>query len=75
MAVRGRMGYLPAFVLEELNEIKQEKKLIKNNIAFYEMVRFARVGRELDRLRKLDFSKPMLNMPKKLVKKYRKGAK
>ena len=69
---RGRMKYLPAYVLDELEQIKQEQRVNKDNLALFEMVKYSKVGRELDRIRRLDFSKPILGIPKKVQKKYGK---
>lgn len=52
---KGRMKYLPSEVLREIDDIKAEHKIVKDNVAMRKMVDYTRVGRELERIRSLNF--------------------
>ena len=65
MPIRGRMKYVPAYVIEEIEQIKRETRVTKDNIAMFKMVEGSRVARELERIKRLDFTMPPLLMPKK----------
>jgi hypothetical protein len=54
MTPRGRMIYVPKNVLVEAEKIMQSKK-IKRVDALNDLVKYARVGREAERIYKFDF--------------------
>lgn len=49
---KGRMGYVPKVVLDELENIKADHELQGNSEAYLKMVKFAQVGREIERARR-----------------------
>lgn len=57
MAKRGRMKWMPAVVIDELEDIKREDDLIADAEACRKLVKYARVGREAQRMMRLDWSK------------------
>jgi len=54
MTPRGRMIYVPKNVLSEAEKIMQSKN-IKRVAALNELVKYAKVGREAERIYKFDF--------------------
>jgi len=54
---KGKNKYVPLFMLDEINDIKREKKLISDVEAMQKMVKYSRVSREMERLINLDWSK------------------
>lgn len=54
---KGRMKYCPPSVIDEIEDIKREDELFGDSEAFRKMVKYARVGREAQRMIKLDWSK------------------
>jgi len=69
MPIKGRMKYLPSMVMEEIEQIKRENRIFKDNYAMIEMVKYARVGRELERIKNFNFAKPPL---RSIMKKKRR---
>ena len=70
MAKRGRMVYVPAIVIDEIEDIKQEEEIVVGSEAFRKLVKHARIGREVDRLSRLDFrSKPIIDSFRKKKKR------
>ena len=69
MPIKGRMKYLPSMVMEEIEQIKRENRIFKDNYAMREMVKYARVGRELERIKNFNFTKPPL---RSIMKKRRR---
>lgn len=57
VTLKGRMQYIPPVILVELNDIMRENRLENKSQAFKEMAKYTRVGRELERMARLDFSK------------------
>lgn len=55
MAKRGKMKYLPANVLKELEDIKLSEGLFSDSEALNKMARYSSFGREADRITSLDF--------------------
>lgn len=55
MAKRGGINYVPRVVIDYVGEIQKDKGCSKSE-AFKETVRYAEVGRELERIIKLDWS-------------------
>jgi len=55
--ITGKHRWCPAPVIDELEDIKREDGIPKDNDAFNKMVKYARVGRETKRLITFDFSK------------------
>ena len=54
---RGRIVYCPSKTLEELDRIRMELDIKKRSQAFIEMVKYSEVGREAERLLKIDFKR------------------
>ena len=52
---KGRMKYVPAIVIDEVEDIQREDKIGEDAQAFRELVGYARVGREMKRIMKLDW--------------------
>jgi len=57
MAKRGTMKYVPVVVIEEVGDIMREDDIIQSSEAFRKLVKYARVGREVNRMWRLDFSR------------------
>lgn len=57
MATKGRMSYIPPIIIDEMEDIRRENGIGKQAEALKEMVRYARVGREMERIIKLDWNK------------------
>jgi hypothetical protein len=55
MTMPGRMRYVPFSVIDEAEDIRAEKNLRKVSDAMREMVRYSQLGREAERIVKLDF--------------------
>lgn len=53
---KGKVGYIPPAVLDELGDIMKEDKVFSQAEAFRNFVQYSRVGREAKRLIRLDFS-------------------
>ena len=49
--------YVPPAVITELDDIMRENQINSKADAFKDLTKYARVGREAERLMKLDFSK------------------
>lgn len=56
----GRMIWCPDMLIKEIEDIMEEDKLEENKFALRELVKYARVGRELNRIKKLDFRRKPL---------------
>lgn len=52
---RGRMKYIPAVLVEELHDLKQETKIQRDAEAFEKIAQYSQVGREAERLAKFKF--------------------
>lgn len=87
MAKKGKVGWIPGIILDEVDDIMQEDDLEVNSEACKKLVKYARVGREVNRMRKFPylFSKPHNQSPVdvypnetiggfKKVKKKKKGS-
>ena len=61
--VKGRHKWCPAFVIDELQDIKREDGMKNDPDAFKSMVKYARVGREAQRLMTFNFSKYKHRLP------------
>ena len=60
---KGKKLYVPPVLIDEIEDIKREESLDGNSVAMRKMVEHARVGREVERLVKLDFSKAIPRVP------------
>jgi len=66
MGKRGRNMYVPSIVIDEIEDIKIEEDIGAGAEAFRKLAKHARIGRELDRIRKLDFRhRPLVDNEKK----------
>jgi metal-responsive CopG/Arc/MetJ family transcriptional regulator len=77
MSKNGRIIYVPHEMVVELDDLMEEKKINKKSVAIRKLTKYARVGREVERIKKLDFgwlpTKNFEVIPKK--KKKRRGRK
>lgn len=81
MVNKGKMLWIPAYVLDELEDLIREENITGSNQrckAWIKLTQYTRVGRELNRLRHLNFSNKMQPPPriyrfKQAVKGLRKG--
>lgn len=55
MAQKGQNKYVPAIVITELEDLKIEHNINLDHVAMTKMVQYTRVGREIERIMKLDF--------------------
>lgn len=55
--------WLPPVIIDEMDDIKREDDLIKNVEAFNKMVKYCRIGREMKRLNRFDFSRAVPRIP------------
>jgi hypothetical protein len=67
---RGRMKYFPPVLIDELNDLKMEEKITIDHEAINKLVKYARIGREANRIMNLKFpirpiSFPVDSYPKK----------
>lgn len=60
---KGRHAWVPDFVIDEIEDIKRENKIEKNNHAMTHLVKYARVGRELERIARLDWKRSQPRPP------------
>ena len=63
--VKGRMKYIPAVIIEELEDLKLEKGLLNDSDAFREIANYSQVGRETERLMTFKFKHKPRGRPKK----------
>lgn len=52
---KGKNMYVPPVVIDELEDIQREDGIEENVLAFKEFTNYARVGREVKRIMKLDW--------------------
>jgi hypothetical protein len=76
MVRKGKHTYIPPSVIDEVNDIIKEKKLMMQVQGMNEMVKYCRVGREVERLKNFDFSTrtllpPVNTYPTKKFKKWK----
>lgn len=57
---RGKIGWIPAGVLFEINDIKREDDLSSDAEAMRKMMKYSRVGREVKRLKRGNISQSEL---------------
>ena len=63
---KGRMKYIPAVIIDELEDLKLEKGLESDSEAFGEIANYSQVGREVERIKNFKFShKPRGRPPKR----------
>ena len=55
MIDRGRTKYIPSSLVHELEDLKIEHNIKKDKVAMDKIVEYTRVGREVERIIKLDF--------------------
>lgn len=68
---RGRVRYVPPEVVNEIEDIKCEDKCNKDVRAFVKMVEYCRVGREVDRIAKFNFTHKPTSLKEVAPKKRR----
>jgi len=52
---RGKMMYVPSIVIEQLEDLKQEEKILSRPEAFRSMAKYSEVGREIKRVMRNPF--------------------
>lgn len=52
---RGRHAWLPSIVVDEIEEVGRDKEIKEFSRACKETVKYAKIGREVERLMKFDF--------------------
>lgn len=57
MGRKGKITYVPPIVMIEIGDIMREDELQSQADGFKEMTRYARLGRDMHRAMKLDFTK------------------
>lgn len=62
---RGRRIYVPKNIIDELEDVKVEKGIQSNHEAFNVIAQASQVGRETERLMKMDFKHKPRGRPKK----------
>jgi len=67
MATKGRIKYVPAEIIDLIGKIKKERSYKKDSKAFREMVNYAEMGREVERITSFIF--PTRKKKKKKVRK------
>jgi len=76
MLSKGRIVYVPSILMLEVEDIKREENIRKRAHAMRKLVEHARIGREIDRLVRLDWTRkktlPPLWADSKTVKRIRK---
>lgn len=60
---KGCKKYIPPVVLDEIDDIMREDRVYKRADAFKELAKYARVGREMNRIMKWDFRRKMTLPP------------
>jgi len=75
MVKKGKMLYVPPVVIDEVEDIIREDKVNSRADAFKELTKYCRVGREVNRLRVLDFSKRNILPPVESYNRKKKGRK
>lgn len=53
----GRVMYIPLVVIDELEDLMREDEITTQVEGFHKLIKYTRVGREVNRMRTLDFSK------------------
>lgn len=74
MSNKGRMKYVPSIIIEEVQDIKREDDIEKDVEAMLKLCKYARVGREVNRLRKLNWSKFKSLPPIEIISKKKRGS-
>lgn len=55
--IKGKMIYIPAILLDEILDLMREEDIESRAEACLKLTKYARVGREINRIRRLDWSK------------------
>lgn len=59
--------WLPPVIIDEINDIQREEELTVKTEAMRKLVKYARVGREVNRMRRLNWSKAVPRKPVELL--------
>lgn len=59
----GQIIYVPKIIIDEVEDIITEEGITSRTEGLNKLVRYARVGREMDRMKRFDFSHKPLNTP------------
>ena len=73
MKKKGKVMYVPRITIVDLEDIMREENIPDKSTAWRKMVEHARVGREAERIMKLDWRKKMRLPPLDKSKKGKKG--
>lgn len=63
MAKKGKNIYVPHVVIDELHDIMRENEIGIKSVACRKMVKYARIGREVERITRLDWSRARDRIP------------
>lgn len=69
MAKRGKMGWLPKYLIDEAEQVMREDGINKRSYALEKVVKYAQVGREVNRLRQLGYDWTKKEKPVQVSKK------
>lgn len=61
--MKGRKGYLPSAIVNELEDIKREDRVKKDVSAMMQLVKYARIGREVQRIKTLNWKRSVPRVP------------
>ncbi|RLA46956.1 MAG: hypothetical protein DRR04_05345 [Gammaproteobacteria bacterium] len=59
------MKYIPAVIIDELEDLKMEKGMESDSDAFREIANYSQVGREIERIKNFKFNHKPRGRPKK----------
>jgi len=64
MGIKGKVSYIPSVVVDEVEDIRRENNVYDQAEAMKQLIKYARVGREMERIMKLkwDKAKPRMNV-------------
>lgn len=73
MKSRNRVKYVPAVVLIELEDLKVENNIKEDSVALRELAKYARAGREMERIMKFRFGRLPTQYPSEEKRKKKKN--
>ena len=62
---KGRMKYIPAVIIDEMEDLKLEKGIASDSDAFREIAGYSQVGREVERIKNFKFTHKPRGRPTK----------
>jgi hypothetical protein len=55
MKKRGRHAWLPSIVIDEIEDLQRDREIKEFSTACRETIKYAKIGREVERLMRFDF--------------------